>query len=330
VLAATRAQGAQIGFMNNGGIRKDLDTSDAALTTNFGHAQAVLPFGNTLVVLDLSGLQLRRLLEQQWQRPSASSATILQVSQALSYTWDETRWVWGEGYGRQENPEFHVVAIDYGLKRNILRCLASAGCRVSVVTATTSAEDILARKPEGGFLSEGTGDPAATGKYALTQSQELWSCGPPGFSGGKMSPPGAQSPPGISCSPRRGWGDRHRNRHQVAARRLHLDARHARADYGCAVTDEKNALRPAARSDADHAGVDRAGGGDGASVGAGEIDQRADRDSQGAARKNHFLQCGRGCHQPHGDRALYEYGTNKNDPCTVQGRRAVVSGVDRR
>ena len=91
VLAATRTQGAQIGFMNNGGIRKDLDTSDAALTTNFGHAQAVLPFGNTLVVMDLTGAQLRRLLEQQWQRPSASGATILQVSQGLSYTWDETR-----------------------------------------------------------------------------------------------------------------------------------------------------------------------------------------------------------------------------------------------
>jgi 5'-nucleotidase len=91
VLAATRAQGAQIGFMNNGGIRKDLETSDAALVTNFGHAQAVLPFGNTLVVMDLTGAQLRRLLEQQWQRPSASGATILQVSQGLTYTWDENR-----------------------------------------------------------------------------------------------------------------------------------------------------------------------------------------------------------------------------------------------
>jgi 5'-nucleotidase len=91
VLAATHAQGAQIGFMNNGGIRKDLETSDAALTTNFGHAQAVLPFGNTLVVMDLSGAQLRRLFEQQWQRPSASGATILQVSQGLTYTWDEKR-----------------------------------------------------------------------------------------------------------------------------------------------------------------------------------------------------------------------------------------------
>jgi 5'-nucleotidase len=91
VLAATRAQGAQIGFMNNGGIRKDLETSDATLTTHVGHAQAVLPFGNTLVVMDLRGAQLRRLLEQQWQRPGASGATILQVSQGLSYTWDEQR-----------------------------------------------------------------------------------------------------------------------------------------------------------------------------------------------------------------------------------------------
>ncbi|MEN3277044.1 MAG: 5-nucleotidase [Massilia sp.] len=91
VLAATRVHGAQIGFMNNGGIRKDLETSDAALTTNFGHAQAVLPFGNWLVVMDLTGAQLKRLLEQQWQRPGASGATVLQVAQGLSYTWDEKR-----------------------------------------------------------------------------------------------------------------------------------------------------------------------------------------------------------------------------------------------
>lgn len=91
VLAATRAHGAQIGFMNNGGIRKDLETSDGGFSTHFGHAQAVLPFGNTLVVMDLTGAQLRRLLEQQWQRPSASSTTILQVSQGLRYTWDAAR-----------------------------------------------------------------------------------------------------------------------------------------------------------------------------------------------------------------------------------------------
>jgi len=90
IVAATRGQGVQIGFMNSGGIRKDLETADGQVAT-FGHAQAVLPFGNTLVVMDLSGAQLRRLLEQQWDRPSASGATILQVSQGFTYTWDAGR-----------------------------------------------------------------------------------------------------------------------------------------------------------------------------------------------------------------------------------------------
>ncbi len=95
------------------------------------------------------------------------------VTSGQSYTWDETRWVWNKGYGRNEKPEFHVVAIDYGLKRNILRCLASAGCKVTVVPATTSAEDVLARKPDGVFLSNGPGDPAATGKYAVPEIKKL-------------------------------------------------------------------------------------------------------------------------------------------------------------
>ncbi len=90
IVAATRDQGVQIGFMNTGGIRKDLDTGEGMVAT-FGHAQAVLPFGNTLVVMDLTGAQLRRLLEQQWDRPAASGSTILQISQGLSYQWDEKR-----------------------------------------------------------------------------------------------------------------------------------------------------------------------------------------------------------------------------------------------
>lgn len=90
IVAATRNQGVQIGFMNMGGIRKDLETADGQVAT-FGNAQAVLPFGNTLVVMDLTGAQLRRLLEQQWNRPSSSGATILQVSQGFTYTWDAKR-----------------------------------------------------------------------------------------------------------------------------------------------------------------------------------------------------------------------------------------------
>ncbi len=104
-----------------------------------------------------------------------------EVTSGQSYGWDETRWVWGEGYGRQENPELHVVAVDYGLKRNILRCLASAGCKVTVVPATTQAEDILQRKPDGVFLSNGPGDPAATGRYAVPEIQKLVASGLPVF-----------------------------------------------------------------------------------------------------------------------------------------------------
>ncbi|MGA7790660.1 MAG: carbamoyl phosphate synthase small subunit, partial [Xanthobacteraceae bacterium] len=90
-----------------------------------------------------------------------------EVSCRQSYEWDETRWAWPAGTGRQSAPRYHVVAVDYGAKRNILRCLASAGCRVTVVPATATAEDILGHEPDGVFLSNGPGDPAATGEYAV-------------------------------------------------------------------------------------------------------------------------------------------------------------------
>ncbi len=95
------------------------------------------------------------------------------VTAGQTYRWDEMRWVWNEGYPRQESPEFHVVAIDFGLKRNILRCLANAGCAITVVPATAKAEDVLAHKPDGVFLSNGPGDPAATGVYAVPVINDL-------------------------------------------------------------------------------------------------------------------------------------------------------------
>src|SRR6476659_8298268 len=104
-----------------------------------------------------------------------------EVTAGQSYSWDETRWAWGTGYGRQAAPELHVVAVDYGLKRNILRCLATAGCKVTVVPATTSAQDILERKPDGVFLSNGPGDPAATGQYAVREIKGLVDSGLPVF-----------------------------------------------------------------------------------------------------------------------------------------------------
>jgi carbamoyl-phosphate synthase small subunit len=104
-----------------------------------------------------------------------------EVSTRQTYKWDETRWAWGEGYGRLDNPRFHVVAVDYGAKRNILRLLASHGCRVTVVPATATAEEILAHKPDGIFLANGPGDPAATGVYAVPALQRLMEVGKPIF-----------------------------------------------------------------------------------------------------------------------------------------------------
>src|SRR5918911_599480 len=104
-----------------------------------------------------------------------------EVTTGQRYTWDETCWRWGEGYGRQGAPRFHVVAVDYGIKRNILRCLADAGCRVTVVPATASAEDILAHEPDGVFLSNGPGDLAATGEYAVPVIRKIVDSGVPTF-----------------------------------------------------------------------------------------------------------------------------------------------------
>jgi len=89
------------------------------------------------------------------------------VTCAQSYRWNEMRWAWPEGYKPQTDPKFKVVAVDYGAKRNILRCLASAGCDVTVLPATATTEDVLALNPDGVFLSNGPGDPAATGAYAV-------------------------------------------------------------------------------------------------------------------------------------------------------------------
>jgi carbamoyl-phosphate synthase small subunit len=96
-----------------------------------------------------------------------------EVTCAQSYRWDEMRWAWPEGYARREGPGRRVVAIDYGAKRNILRCLASAGCDVTVLPATATAEEILAHAPEGLFLSNGPGDPAATGEYAVPMIRKI-------------------------------------------------------------------------------------------------------------------------------------------------------------
>ena len=98
-----------------------------------------------------------------------------QVSCTQSYAWEQGVWAWPDGFGQSAagdvGSRHHVVAVDYGAKRNILRCLADAGCRVTVVPADASAEDILRHRPDGVFLSNGPGDPAATGAYAVPAIQ---------------------------------------------------------------------------------------------------------------------------------------------------------------
>ncbi len=103
------------------------------------------------------------------------------VSCAQTYSWDTTTWKLGEGYGKQTAPKHHVVAVDFGAKQNILRCLAAEGCKVTVVPATATAEDILAHRPDGLFLSNGPGDPAATGEYAVPMVRDVMATGLPVF-----------------------------------------------------------------------------------------------------------------------------------------------------
>ena len=98
------------------------------------------------------------------------------------FVYDEGLWSWPEGYAKPAPaPKYEVVVVDYGVKRNILRALTSVGARATVVPASTSAEAILARKPDGVLLSNGPGDPAATGEYAVPEIRKLIDSGVPVF-----------------------------------------------------------------------------------------------------------------------------------------------------
>jgi carbamoyl-phosphate synthase small subunit len=116
----------------------------------------------------------------QWQGlvglDLAKDATCLQP-----FTFDEGLWAWPEGYGAPPPPKYEVVVVDYGVKRNILRALTQIGARATVVPAGTTAEAILARNPDGVLLSNGPGDPAATGEYAVPEIAKLVDSGKPVF-----------------------------------------------------------------------------------------------------------------------------------------------------
>jgi carbamoyl-phosphate synthase small subunit len=102
------------------------------------------------------------------------------VSVAKSYGWDQTEWQLGEGYGHLVTPRYHVVAFDYGVKKNILRMLAERGCKVTVVPAQTPAEEVRKLNPDGVFLSNGPGDPEPC-DYAIDATRELIEDGYPTF-----------------------------------------------------------------------------------------------------------------------------------------------------
>jgi carbamoyl-phosphate synthase small subunit len=120
------------------------------------------------------GLDLAALRAEAAAWPGLAGMDLAkEVTCTQAYGWDETRWSLESGYGRQEAPKHHVVAVDFGAKRNILRCLATLGCRVTVVPATATAEEILRHRPDGVFLSNGPGDPAATGVYAVPTVKAL-------------------------------------------------------------------------------------------------------------------------------------------------------------
>jgi len=130
--------------------------------------------------------ELDELIQQARDWPGLEGMDLAKdVSCRQPHVWSETRWTLAHGYGdiskSGQTLSHHVVAMDFGAKRNILRCLAETGCRVTVVPATASVDEVLNHKPDGIFLSNGPGDPAATGEYAVPVIRHLANTGIPMF-----------------------------------------------------------------------------------------------------------------------------------------------------
>jgi carbamoyl-phosphate synthase small subunit len=158
------------------------------LASNFRSTQSLSDYLKAEGIVAIAGIDTRKLTRilrekgaqsgailtgTQGNEPSAAQALELArsfpgltgmdlakvVTTKSVYEWTEAEWQLGEGYGKVDNPKFHVVAYDFGVKRNILRMLAERGCKVTVVPAQTTAEEVLAMNPDGVFLSNGPGDP---------------------------------------------------------------------------------------------------------------------------------------------------------------------------
>jgi carbamoyl-phosphate synthase small subunit len=179
------------------------------LASNFRSTQSLSDYLKQENVVAIAGIDTRKLTRilrekgaqngailtaQQGVEPSEAQALELArsfpglngmdlakvVSVKEPYVFTETEWKLGEGFGKQENPQFHVVAFDYGVKRNILRMLAERGCKVTVLPAQATAAEALALNPDGIFLANGPGDPAAC-DYAIEATREVIESGIPTF-----------------------------------------------------------------------------------------------------------------------------------------------------
>jgi len=179
------------------------------LASNFRSTQSLSDYLKQENVVAIAGIDTRKLTRilrekgaqngailtaQQGQEPSEAQALELArsfpglngmdlakvVSVKEPYSFDETEWKLGEGFGKQDNPQYHVVAFDYGVKRNILRMLAERGCKITVLPAQATAAEALALNPDGIFLANGPGDPAAC-DYAIEATREVIEKGVPTF-----------------------------------------------------------------------------------------------------------------------------------------------------
>jgi carbamoyl-phosphate synthase small subunit len=158
----------------------DLDTRKLTRLLRTKGAQngciAAFPVGTRL-----GDAELGQALDAARSAPSMAGLDLAKVVSAREpYAWTETEWTLGTGYGRQSAPRFNVVAYDFGVKRNILRMLASRGCRVTVVPAQMQASEVLAMKPDGVFLSNGPGDPEPC-DYAISAARTIIDRGVPTF-----------------------------------------------------------------------------------------------------------------------------------------------------
>jgi len=138
--------------------------------------------GGDTALLDLLDLRLLKAEAKAWSGLVGLDLAKV-ASSGQSSRWSEKPWVWNEGAEdlADADVKYHIVALDYGVKRNILRLFAGLGCKVTVMPATTSADEVLAQKPDGIFLSNGPGDPAATGEYAVPVIKTLIETGIPVF-----------------------------------------------------------------------------------------------------------------------------------------------------